>query len=163
MWGIDNRGLAAGLARLLPNRVFRTIFFHRVQTGGRLCWLFGEMCKRIYGVTPTCDINTHDIGPGLFIQHGYCTIISPRQVGKNIWVNQGVTIGYTNATETPVIGDNVTIGAGAKVLGDVSVGDNVTVGANAVEIRDVPDNCTVGGAPARIIARRDANGKKVPV
>lgn len=52
---------------------------------------------------------------------------------------------------TPVIGDNVKIGTGAKIIGGVTVGNNVFIGANAVVVKDVPDNCVVGGVPAKII------------
>lgn len=72
-------------------------------------------------------------------------------MGKNCWVNQGVNIGYTNRTDCPTIGDNVRISAGAAVLGNVHIGNNVIVAANAVVTKDVPDNCVVGGVPAKII------------
>lgn len=99
----------------------------------------------------TLDINTKSIGAGLFIQHGYCTIISARSIGKNCWINQGVTIGFKDGSDCPTIGDSVKITAGAKVLGDVHIGNNVIVGANAVVVKDVPDNCAVAGIPAIVI------------
>jgi serine O-acetyltransferase len=107
---------------------------------------------------PTLYIFTTDIAPGLFIQHGFATIISARKIGKNCWINQQVTIGYLNDTDCPTIGENVFIYAGAKIIGKVRVGDNSIVGANAVVIKDVPDNCTVVGVPAYIVRR---NGVKV--
>jgi len=107
---------------------------------------------------PTLYIYTKDIGPGLFIQHGFATIISAEKIGRNCWINQQVTIGFSNDTDCPIIGDNVIIYAGAKVLGNVRVGDNSIVGANAVVIKDVPENCTVVGVPAYIVRR---NGEKV--
>ncbi|MGO4574247.1 serine O-acetyltransferase [Microvirga sp. 2TAF3] len=106
----------------------------------------------------TLFIRTEDIGPGLFIQHGFSTIIAAKSIGSNCWINQQVTIGYSNETDAPVIGNNVRITAGAKVIGNVTVGDNVIIGANAVVVKDVPANCTVVGIPAYIV-RRD--GKKV--
>jgi len=107
---------------------------------------------------PTLYIYTKDIGPGLFIQHGFATIISAQKIGQNCWINQQVTIGFLNDTDRPTLGDNVTIYAGAKVLGNVSIGDNSIVGANAVVVKDVPQNCTVVGVPAYIVRR---NGVKV--
>jgi serine O-acetyltransferase len=98
------------------------------------------------------------IGPGLFIQHGWATSIPAKKIGRNCWIGQHVTIGYLNDTDTPTIGNNVTIYAGAKILGNVRVGDNPTVGANAVVLEDVPENCTVVGVPAYIVRR---NGVKV--
>lgn len=101
---------------------------------------------------PLLDISsTAEIGGGLIVQHGYATILAPRKIGKNCWVNQGVTIGYTNDHDCPTLGDNVTVYCGAKILGDVKVGNNVIVAANAVVVKDVPDNCVVGGVPAKII------------
>ncbi len=103
---------------------------------------------------PLLDISsTAEIGGGLIVQHGYGTIIAPRKIGKNCWVNQGVTIGYTNDDDCPTLGDNVTVYAGAKILGNVHVGNNVVVAANAVVVKDVEDNCVVGGVPAKVIKK----------
>jgi serine O-acetyltransferase len=107
---------------------------------------------------PSLYIYTADIGPGLFIQHGFATIISARKVGRNCSINQQVTIGYTNDDDCPTIGDNVIINAGAKVLGDIVVGNNSILGANAVVVKNVPENCTVVGVPAYIVRK---NGVKV--
>ena len=106
----------------------------------------------------TLFIGGKEIGPGLFIQHGFSTIISAKSIGKDCWINQQVTIGYSNVMDCPVIGDNVTINAGAKVIGKVSIGNNSKVGANAVVVKDVPENCTVVGVPAYIVRR---NGMRV--
>ena len=97
--------------------------------------------------------STAEIGGGLIVQHGYATIIAPRKIGKDCWINQGVTIGYTNDNDCPTLGDNVTVYAGAKILGNVRVGNNVIVAANAVVVKNVEDNCIVGGIPAKVIKR----------
>ena len=103
---------------------------------------------------PLLDISsTAEIGGGLIVQHGYATIIAPRKIGKDCWINQGVTIGYTNDNDCPTLGDNVTVYAGAKILGDIRVGNNVIVAANAVVVKDVEDNCVVGGVPATVIKK----------
>lgn len=104
-----------------------------------------------YPPMDTLYIDAFEIGGGLFIQHGFATMIAAKSIGENCWINQQVTIGYNGQGDPPVIGDNVTITCGAKVLGDIHVGSNVIVGANAVVIRDVPDGCVVGGVPAKII------------
>lgn len=83
--------------------------------------------------------------------HGDGTFVSATKIGENCWINQQVTIGYTNETDIPSIGDNVRILAGAKVLGKVSIGDNVTIGANTVVIEDVPSNATAMGVPAKVV------------
>lgn len=91
-------------------------------------------------------------GGGLFIEHGFSTIILAQSLGENCWINQQVTIGF-NKGGMPIIGDNVKITAGAKVLGNINVGNNVIVGANCVVLKNIPDNCTVVGVPAKIIKR----------
>lgn len=130
-------------------RMVRNIYYARVANRHRL---FAKLLGLLAKPLPLLDISsTAEIGGGLIVQHGYATIIAPRKIGKNCWVNQGVTIGYTNDNDCPTLGDNVTVYCGAKVLGDIKVGNNVIIAANAVVVKDVPDNCIVGGVPAKII------------
>ena len=70
---------------------------------------------------PALHIHTPKIGPGLFIQHGFATIIAAKSIGANSWINQNVTIGYTNKADHPAIGNNVMICAGAIIIGNVSI------------------------------------------
>ncbi|OFC71052.1 serine O-acetyltransferase [Alteromonas confluentis] len=94
------------------------------------------------------------IGKGFTIHNFSGIFISEGEMGENVIVFQGVTIGHLRGQpEPPKIGNNVLIAAGAKVLGSVTIGNNVVIGANSVVINDVPDNCTVMGNPARIISR----------
>lgn len=94
-----------------------------------------------------------DIGEGLVIFHYNCIVVNEgAKIGKNFTLRHGVTVGDVNG-KTPVIGDNVTVGAGAKIIGGIKVGNNVIVGANTVVNKDVPDNCVVAGIPAKIIKR----------
>lgn len=72
------------------------------------------------------------------------------KIGKNATIYQDVTIGQNN-NKYPTIGNNVTIYAGAKIIGDIRIGNNVVIGANAVVNKNVPDNCVVAGIPAKII------------
>jgi serine O-acetyltransferase len=99
------------------------------------------------------------IGHGLFIDHGIGVVIGETAViGENVTLFQGVTLGGTGkerGKRHPTIGDNVVIGAGAKVLGNITVGKDSMIGANAVVIRDVPDNSTVVGVPGRIARTKD--------
>ncbi|MBF0494339.1 MAG: serine O-acetyltransferase [Candidatus Omnitrophica bacterium] len=98
------------------------------------------------------------IGRGLFIDHGMGVVIGETSViGDNVTLFQGVTLGGTGKEKGkrhPTIGNNVVVGAGAKVLGNITIGNDVSIGANAVVLRDVPDNSTVVGVPGRI-ARQD--------
>jgi len=92
---------------------------------------------------------------GLRIWHFGGVVVNPDTViGRNCTIRHGVTIGNRKgAHDVPVLGDNVNVGAGAKILGSIRVGDNVNIGANAVVLCDVPDNSTAVGVPARVIAR----------
>lgn len=130
---------------------FRNLFYHRV---GFWKYFLNPICPKM----STLYILTDKIGKGLFIQHGFATIIAATSIGENCWINQQVTIGYSDNLSAPYIRDNVTINAGAKVIGGVRVGNNTVVGANAVIVKNVPDNCTVVGVPAQIIKR---NGIKI--
>ena len=71
-----------------------------------------------------------------------------------ILLYQNVTLGGRNGKGGPIIGKNCIIGAGACVLGEITIGDNVNIGANAVVLEDVPENCTVVGVPAKIVKRK---------
>ena len=102
------------------------------------------------------------IGKGLFIDHGMGVVIGETAViGDNVTLFQGVTLGGTGKEKGkrhPTLGDNVVVGAGAKILGNIRIGDNVSVGANAVVLEEVPPNSTVVGVPGRV-ARRE--GRKL--
>jgi serine O-acetyltransferase len=148
--GTESRGFARFL-RLVKLEEFRTLVGYRIPAARVWARLIGRGCPALY-------INTPNIGPGLFLQHAFATIIHARSIGKNCWINQQVTIGFNGAGKHPTIGDNVTIRAGAKVLGEIKIGDNVVIGAGAVVVRDVPSDCTVVGVPARIVKR---NGQPV--
>jgi len=93
------------------------------------------------------------IGEGFFIDHGSGVVIGETtEIGDNVTLYQGVTLGGTGketGKRHPTIGDNVVIGAGAKVLGSVAVGDNAKIGAGSVVVQNVPDNATVVGNPGR--------------
>ena len=97
------------------------------------------------------------IGKGVFIDHGMGVIIGETaEVGDNCTIYQGVTLGGTGkdiGKRHPTIGNNVMIGAGAKVLGPFTVGDNSKIAANAVVLNPVPPNCTCVGVPARIVKK----------
>lgn len=102
------------------------------------------------------------IGKGLLIDHGSGVVIGETAVvGDNCTIYQGVTLGGTGketGKRHPTIGNNVLIGAGAKVLGSFRVGDNSVIAANSVVLHEVPDNCTCVGAPARV---KKINGQRV--
>jgi serine O-acetyltransferase len=146
------------LSLLDRQKEFRNLYYHRLFKGNLSARIFMYLLSYFYKSCPYLFIDTSStFGPGLFIQHGFSTIIMA-DMGENCWINQQVTIGYRDKTSRPKIGDNVRITAGAKVIGGVTIGNNVTVGANAVVVKNVPDNCVVVGVPAYIVKK---NGIKV--
>jgi len=93
---------------------------------------------------------------GLTIWHyGAIIINGAARIGKNAVLNPGIVIGHkTPNTPSPIISDNVFIGAGVKIIGSIKIGNNVTIAPNAVVVSDVRDNCIVGGVPAQIIKEK---------
>ncbi|MFX0135207.1 MAG: serine O-acetyltransferase [Candidatus Hodarchaeota archaeon] len=104
-----------------------------------------------------------EIGNNFFIDHGSGTVIGETtEIGDNCTLYQNVTLGGTSLKREkrhPTLGNNVVVGAGAKILGPVKIGNNVKVGANSVVTKNIPDNSVVVGVPGRIISRA---GKIIP-
>ncbi len=104
------------------------------------------------------------LGRRLFIDHGMGVVIGETAtVGNDVTLYQGVTLGGTgkeHGKRHPTIGDNVVVGGGAKVLGNITVGNNCRIGAGSVVTRNVPENSTVVGVPGHIIFR---NGQRVVI
>ena len=95
------------------------------------------------------------VGRGFAVHNFSGIFLPPTTAGDNFIVFQNVTVGHLRGQggRPPKIGNNVFLGAGAKVLGDLCIGNNVVVGANSLVMNDVEDNCTVIGVPARVISR----------
>jgi serine O-acetyltransferase len=106
------------------------------------------------------------LGPGLFIDHATGVVIGETAgVGANVTIYQGVTLGGTSLTQGkrhPTVGDRVTIGAGAKVLGPVTVGHDSRIGANAVVVKPVPANSVVVGVPGQVVSRSQPRPATAP-
>jgi len=120
--------------------------------------LYSQLARHITGIEihPGATIGKH-----LFIDHGMGVVIGETTVvGDNVLLYQGVTLGGTGKEKGkrhPNIGNDVVVGAGAKILGNITIGDNSYVGANAVVLKDVPPNSTVVGVPGRVTKQ---DGKK---
>lgn len=125
---------------------FRSLLYYRIPASRLLRPITGPESPCLY-------LNTKAIGPGLYLQHAFATIVHARGIGRNCSINQQVTIGFSAPDQYPTIGDNVTIRAGAKVIGEISIGSNVVIGAGAVVTKNVPPDCTVVGVPAYIVKR----------
>ncbi len=105
------------------------------------------------------------IGKGLFIDHGMGVVIGETtEIGNNCTIYQNVTLGGTGketGKRHPTLGDNVLVGAGAKVLGPFKVGNNARIAAGAVVLNEVPDNATAVGVPARMITDQKPQNDKL--
>lgn len=97
------------------------------------------------------------IGPGFFIDHGMGVVIGETaEVGRGVTMYHGVTLGGTSlhkGKRHPTIGENVVVGAGAKILGPITIGENSRIGANAVVVKSVPPNSVVVGVPGQVVLR----------
>ena len=145
-----NVGSFARMTYLLSEwREFRNVFDMRLRQQGT-SFVSRGLFRVLWPLEPTLHISTEDIGPRMFVEHGFATIISAKSIGSDLWVNQQVTIGW-NYDRAPVLGNGVRIAAGAKVIGGVRLGDNCVVGANGVVTKDIPSEEIWGGVPASCI------------
>lgn len=153
--------------------VMVTYRFGRWRYSIKQRWLrmpFSLMYKILYkltqvltGVELPCEV---EIGNNFRIDHFGDIIVSGyARFGDNCVIRNGVTVGLQRVDEpiAPRIGDNVDIGAGAKILGNITIGNHVSIGANAVVIEDVPENSLAVGVPARIISKKQKESKECQV
>lgn len=143
-----------GLHAIWAHRLSHQLWQSGWRLSARLLSQFVRFCTGVE-IHPGAQI-----GRRLFIDHAMSVIVGETSViGNDVILYQGVTLGGTGKEKGkrhPTIGDNVIIGAGAKVLGNIVIGRNCRLGAGSVVLRDVPENSTVVGVPGRILYR---NGK----
>jgi len=140
---------------------FHAIFIHRIN---HILWNAGvpvipRLLSHIARFLTGIEIHpAAKIGVGFFIDHGMGVVIGETaEVGENCLLYQGVTLGGTGKEKGkrhPTLGSNVTVGAGAKILGAIRVGNNVVIGANSVILKPVPDNAICVGVPGRITRKK---------
>jgi serine O-acetyltransferase len=140
-----------GLHAIWTHRFAHWLWLHHFKFLGR--WL-SQVARNLTGV----EIHPGAvIGPGFFIDHGMGVVIGETaEVGADVTLYHGVTLGGTSLEKGkrhPTIGDRVVIGAGAKVLGAITIGDDSRIGANAVVVKSVPANSVVVGVPGQIVRR----------
>ncbi|MGN0696444.1 MAG: serine O-acetyltransferase EpsC [Oscillospiraceae bacterium] len=146
----------SGLHAVLAYRVSHKLYTKKLFTLARIV---SQLARFFTGI----EIHPGaKIGKGLFIDHGMGVVIGETtEIGDNCLLYQGVTLGGTGKDKGkrhPTLGNNVMVGAGAKVLGPITIGDNVKVAANAVVLNNIPADCTAVGVPARVVRRK---GKRV--
>ena len=140
-----------GVHAIWGHRISHWLWNHRARLAARV---FAELTRILTGV----EIHPGAIlGAGLFIDHATGVVIGETaEVGDDVTIFHGVTLGGTGrdtGKRHPTIGDRVTIGAGAKVLGPIKVGDDSRIGANAVVVKQVPSSAVVVGVPGQIVSR----------
>lgn len=142
--------------RMLPVLLIRLSEFFHERRLGIAAKLFSMINVAVFGIEASPRVK---IGGGLFLPHTVGTVLGAERIGENVTILQGVTLGTAEpesgftASLRPVIGNNVFLGAGAKVIGRVTLGDYAKIGANAVVLQDVPAHAIAVGVPARIILR----------
>lgn len=135
------------------DKAFRNLAYYRFgRSRILLSWLMPGY-DHLQITTPNSDL-----AGGVIIQHGFSTIISAKSIGANCKIYQQVTIGYNHRLEAPVLGDNVEVCCGAKIIGGVHISDNVIIGANAVVTHDIPANSIVAGIPGKVIGKLAGGG-----
>lgn len=161
------------LPKAIRDAGFRAVMLYRIGNWFRKRRLnmMAGLCERLMRHLCLCWIGTSaEIGGGFRIGHTIGLVIGGGAIiGKNCDVRQNTTFGgnYGKVDSTgrsqPRLGDNVSVGAGAVILGPVKVGSNSIIGANAVVTKDVPENVIVGGVPAKIIKKRwdESTGRKL--
>ena len=158
---IDNTNMSLFKALnwyLTSKKEFRNLVLHRLKGPSYSIKTLSHyvISRMMWKPLESLYIYTKDIGGGLYIQHGFATIISAKRIGENCRIYQQVTVGY-KGDESPVLEDNVSITCGAKVLGNVTMHSGSIAAAGAVVVKDVPKNAVVAGVPAKIISYKDEN------
>ena len=156
--------LVPGLRLLYTHPGFRATVIYRLShhLHRKQVRILPSMLSRLNVTLYGLDIpSSVPIGPRLYIPHPVGTVVMAERIGHGVTLVSGITIGMRKEHAIPVIGNNVYVGAGARVLGGVRIGNNVSIGANAVVLKDVPDDSTAVGVPARVrsaLTQSRANG-----
>lgn len=142
-------------------RHLRYLEYYKNTGKSKIIFIYHFFKYKRLGFKLRFTVYPNTVGPGFRIYHAgdYIHIKPNTRIGKNCSVLPGVVIGnkYQEADDSFVtIGDNCYLGLGVRIFGSITIGNNVIIGANSVVTRDMPDNCIVGGVPAKIIKYRIA-------
>ncbi|KAL9657286.1 hypothetical protein ABK040_011506 [Willaertia magna] len=163
--------LYPGLWAVITYRISHCLYYLLYQKGHEDDWIF-FFCKVLQFIAKLISIIVRSftgveihpgaqIGKGFFIDHGSGVVVGETTiVGNYCTLYQGSTLGGTGkeiGKRHPTLGDNVVVGAGAKVLGNIVIGSNVKIGAGSVVVKDSPSDCTLVGVPARCIKNKNNN------
>lgn len=154
--GIKRNDVYSFLYFLIFCPEYRNVFYFRLPKIVRFLLYYCPPMMTLHIWT-----KSHNVGGGLYVGHGWGTVINAKEIGKNCVVGQNVTIGSRNLKK-PVLGDNVDVYANAIVLGDITIGNNTKIGAGAVVVKNVPSNCIVVPAKSNII-RKDGIRVSIPL
>jgi serine O-acetyltransferase len=160
---IVNHSKRISLIEKLKNDKYKLLLFFRLSSYFfykknyilyKFCVLIYHYYRKKFNIDVKPDLK---VGKGLHLPHPIGIVINSKSIiGEKCTILQNVTIGNKNKSDdVPILGNNVMIGAGAVLIGDIKIGNNVKIGANSVVITDIPDNFIVAGVPAKIIKKLD--------
>ena len=152
-WLYGTQSTGALVKTLLTDGTAAMVLYRLMQASSAAgLWPLAMICNKLNVICGQCIIGRQaSFGPGFVLVHSNGIVInSAVRGGRGVMLEHQVTIG-AEKQQAPVLGDNVFVGAGAKILGAVRIGNDVRVGANAVVLHDVPDGATVVGIPARMV------------
>jgi serine O-acetyltransferase len=149
----ESVGLRTAIRMVLVYAGLRTALIQRLAFAADRVWIkivpliLTNLNLSLHGF----DMPSHiEVGPRFFVPHPVGTVVTARRIGAGVTLVSAITIGMRNGSDFPVLGDEVYVGAGARILGEVTIGDRAQIGANAVVLKDVPADHVAIGVPARI-------------
>jgi serine O-acetyltransferase len=149
---------AAAVAKVLASDGTFSMVVYRLMQGSRESRLvsFEMVFNKLNSIFGNCVIGRGtEFGPGFVLFHSSGVVINGKvRGGSNVHLHHEVTLGDNEEGESPMLGSHIEIGAGAKIIGKVTIGDGARIGANAVVVHDVEPGTTVVGIPAKPVHRR---------
>jgi serine O-acetyltransferase len=158
LWCYESDHWRAVVKVLLTDGTMAMVLYRLMQWSHRWkLWPVAMVFNKLNAVCCNCIIGRGaEFGPGFVLVHSTGVVINGQvRGGARVHIEHQVTIG-AERRHSPVLGDDVFLGAGAKIIGPVTLGDGVRIGANAVVVHDIPAHCTAVGIPAKVVRQRSA-------